>query len=109
MTHVTQTLHIDLTRARKDVMPNICHMRHRTIGQPLGQVSGSDSLATASAIFVFNIPALRLRNNRLGHKHCKLVLGGGGKEITRAPSLQTCDAGIMETEFVRSQCTVLLG
>ena len=29
MTHVTQTLLIDVTRARKDVIPNICHMRHR--------------------------------------------------------------------------------
>ena len=109
MTHVPQTLHIDLTRARKDVMPNICHMRHRTIGQPLGQVSGSDSLATASAIFAFNIPAVRLRNYRLGHKHCKLVLGGSGKEINRPSSQQTYDAGIMETEFGRGHCTILLG
>ena len=109
MTHVTQTLLIDLTRAREDVMLNICHMRHRTIGQPLGQVSGSDSLATASAIFAFDIPSLRLRNNRLGHKHCKLVLGDDGKEINRPSSQQTYDAGIMETEFVLGQSTIFLG
>ena len=109
MTHVTQTLLIDLTRARKDVMLSICHMRHRTIGQPLGQVSGDYSLATGTAIFVFNIPSLRHRNNRLGLKHYKLVLDDDGKEINRPSSLQTCDAGIIETEFVRGHCTILLG